>query len=232
MKDIGIVGAGNIGRTLARQLRALGHRVRIANSRGPGSLSSVAPETGATPATVHEAAECKDLVVIAIPEASVAQMPRDIFRKTSAVVIDAGNYYPTRDGHIAEIDNGLTESQWVAKVLGINVVKAFNNIVAESLDKRGAPRGTPGRICLPVAGEDTQAKAMVLGVIDALGFDGIDAGGLVDSWRQQPGTPAYCRDLDAVALKAALDQAIPTEIERYRARADEQAAPYFRKLST
>ena len=229
--DIGIIGSGNIGGTLARHLSALGHHVSIANSRGPASLAALAAETGATAATVEQAARAQDLVIIAVPESAVPQLPRDILAASPAVVVDTGNYYPSRDGRIAEIDGGLTDSEWVARVLGVPVVKAFNNIVAPSLATRGAPAGTPGRICLSVAGDQQSAKELVLGVIDALGFDGIDAGTLAESWRQQPGTPTYCRDLDAAGLEAALAQGDAGQIARYRVEADEAARPYFSAAS-
>jgi predicted dinucleotide-binding enzyme len=227
--DIGIIGSGNIGSTLVRHFAALGHQVSIANSRGPASLAALAAETGATAATVEQAVGARDVVIIAIPEAAVPQLPRDILAKTSAVVIDTGNYYPSRDGRVAEIDEGLTDSEWVAQVLGRPVIKAFNNIVADSLTTRGVPAGTAGRICLSVAGDDPRAKELVLELIDALGFDGIDAGNLADSWRQHPGTPAYCRDLDADELKAALAQADTGQIAEYRSQADEAARPFFAK---
>lgn len=225
--DIGIIGSGNIGGTLARHLSALGHQVSIANSRGPDSLAALSAETGAAPATVEQAARARDLVIIAVPEAAVPQLPRDILAASSSVVVDTGNYYPSRDGRIAEIDDGLTDSEWVARVLGVPVVKAFNNIVAPSLATRGVPAGTPGRVCLSVAGDQPLARELVLGVIDALGFDGIDAGTLAESWRQQPGAPAYCRDLDEDGLRAALAQADAGQIAAYRAQADEAARPYF-----
>jgi 8-hydroxy-5-deazaflavin:NADPH oxidoreductase len=225
--DIGIIGSGNIGSTLARGLTTLGHRVSVANSRGPASLESLAAETGATAATVEQAARARDVVIVAVPEKAVPRLPRDILAASSAVVVDTGNYYPSRDGRIAEIEGGLAESAWVARVLGVPVVKAFNNIVAPSLATRGVTAGTPGRVCLSVAGDDPRKKAAVLGLIDALGFDGLDAGALADSWRQQPGSPAYCRDLDADGLRAALAQADAGQIARYRAEADEAARPYF-----
>jgi predicted dinucleotide-binding enzyme len=225
--DIGIIGSGNIGGTLARHLTALGHQVSVANSRGPASLATLAAETGATAATVEQAARAHDVVIVTIPESAVPELPRDILATTSAVVVDTGNYYPSRDGRIAEIDGGLTDSEWVARALGVPVVKAFNNIVATSLATRGVPAGTPGRVCLSVAGDDPRAKELVLGLIDALGFDGVDAGTLADSWRQQPGTPAYCRDLDADGLTAALAHADAGQIASYRAEADEAARPYF-----
>jgi 8-hydroxy-5-deazaflavin:NADPH oxidoreductase len=225
--DIGIIGSGHIGSTLVRHLTALGHQVTVANSRGPASLAALAAETGATAATVEQAARAADVVIVTVPEKAVPQLPREILAATSAVVVDTGNYYPSRDGRIADIDDGLAESEWVARVLGVPVVKAFNNIVAPSLATRGAPAGTPGRVALSVAGDDPRAKAVVLGLIDALGFDGVDAGSLVGSWRQQPGSPAYCRDLDADGLRAALAQADAGQIARYRAEADEAARPYF-----
>jgi len=225
--EIGIIGSGHIGATLARHLTTLGHQVAVANSRGPASLAALAAETGATAATVEQAARAADVVIVAVPEKAVPQLPSDVLAASSAVVVDAGNYYPSRDGRIGEIEDGLAESEWVARVLGVPVVKAFNNIVAPSLATRGVQAGTPGRVCLSVAGDDTRAKTAVLGLLDALGFDGIDAGSLAESWRQQPGSPAYCRDLDADGLSAALAQADAGEIARYRAEADEAARPYF-----
>ena len=226
--DIGIIGSGNIGSTLARHLTGVGHRVSIANSRGPASLAEIAAETGAIAATVEQAARAQDVVIVSIPEAAVSQLPRGLLATTSAVVVDTGNYYPSRDGRIAEIDGGLTDSEWVARVLGCPVVKAFNNIIADSLATRGVPAGSAGRICLSVAGDDSRAKELVLRLIDAVGFDGIDAGTLADSWRQQPGTPAYCRDLDKDGLEAALAQADAGQIARYRTEADEAARAYFK----
>lgn len=225
--DVGIIGSGNIGGTLARHLTALGHQVSIANSRGTDSLAELAAETGATAATVEQAARTQDVVIVSVPEKAVPQLPRDSLAATSAVVVDTGNYYPVRDGRIAAIEGDLTESEWVAQLLGRPVVKAFNNIFSTSLDTRGVPAGTPGRICLSVAGDELRAKELVLGLLDELGFDGIDAGTLADSWRQQPGTPAYCRDLDADGLKAALAQADAGQIASYRAEANEAVRAYF-----
>jgi len=225
--DIGIIGAGNIGGTLARRLVPLGHRVSIANSRGPASLESLAAEIGATAVTAAEAARARDMVIIAVPEKAVPALPRDVLSASSAVVVDTGNYYPARDGRIDEIEDGLAESVWVAQVLGVPVVKAFNNIFAQHLATRGVPAGTPGRICLPVAGDDLRAKEAVLGLIDAIGFDGLDAGTLAESWRQQPGSPAYAKDLDRAALADALAQADASQVARYRAKADEAVRAYF-----
>jgi predicted dinucleotide-binding enzyme len=207
---IGIIGAGQIGGTLARKLTALGHTVSLANSRGPETLTALAAETGATAVSVAAAVKDVELVVVTIPQKSVPLLPKGLFQGVpdDVVVVDTGNYYPSfRDGRIEDIEGGMTESRWVARQLGRSVVKAFNSIMWFSLAHGSLPPGTPGRIALPIAGDDTRAKTVVLGLVDALGFDGIDAGTLDESWRQEPGTPVYCTDFDAQGVRRALSQA-------------------------
>jgi predicted dinucleotide-binding enzyme len=218
---IGIIGAGNIGGTLARRLTTLGHDVSIANSRGPETLAALARETGAKPVTVEEAARAGDVVIVTIPEKSVPRLPGGLFDGVpdDVIVVDTGNYYPQRDGRIDAIEQGTTESRWVSDQLGRPVVKAFNSIYARSLLDRGKPKGTPGRIGLPVAGDDRRAKEVVIQLVEELGFDGIDAGGLDESWRQQPGTPAYCTDLDAAGVRRALGEAKQERPAGFRATA-------------
>jgi predicted dinucleotide-binding enzyme len=216
---IGIIGAGNIGGTLTRCLAALGHAVSVANSRGPETLRDLAAETGATAVSVTEAARDKDLVVVTIPEKNVPNLPDDLFAGTDDVVIvDTGNYYPQqRDGRIDAIEEGTVESRWVQQQLGQPVIKAFNNIYADHLRDNGRPAGTPGRIALPVAGDDDGAKAVVMHLIDELGFDAVDAGSLDEYWRQQPNTPVYTTDLDADGVRRALSQASPQRSPQWRA---------------
>ncbi len=217
---IGIIGSGQIGGTLTRRLSALGHKVFVANSRGPESLKDLAAETGAKPVSVREAARSGELVVVTIPEKNISNLPADLFAGVPAdvVVVDTGNYYPRqRDGRIDGIEDGMIESRWVEQKLGRPVVKAFNNIYAEHLLKLGKPAGTAGRIALPIAGDDGAAKAVVLRLIDELGFDGVDAGGLDESWRQQPGSPVYTKDFDAAGVKRALAEAKPGRTPDWRA---------------
>jgi predicted dinucleotide-binding enzyme len=221
---IGVIGAGNMGGTLARRLSKLGHQVSIANSRGPASLTALAAGIGATPVSVVDAANAGEIVIISIPTKAVADLPRELFANlpSSVVVIDTGNYHPElRDGRIDAIDRGMLDSQWVAQQIGRPVIKAFNNILAKSLLEKGVPRGTTGRIALSVVGDSLDAKATVLRLVDDLGFDPLDGGDLDNSWQQQPGTPAYCRDLDAAALRRALAEADRSRIAEYRA--DEEA---------
>jgi predicted dinucleotide-binding enzyme len=219
--DIGIIGAGHIGGTLTRRLTSLGHNVFVANSRGPETLADLARETGATPVTVYEAARRGEIVIVTIPEKNIPKLPRDLFAGVpeDVVVVDTGNYYPQqRDGLIEGIEQGSTESRWVSDQLGRPVVKAFNNIYADHLLRLGRPAGTPERIALPVAGDDQQAKAKVLDLVDELGFDGVDAGSIDESWRQQPDTPVYGTDFDADGVKRALSEASAERKPEWRAK--------------
>ncbi|HEU5208636.1 MAG TPA: NAD(P)-binding domain-containing protein [Longimicrobiales bacterium] len=216
---IGIIGAGNIGGTLTRRLTAIGHDVMVANSRGPETLAELAWETGAKAVTARDAVRDRDLVVVTIPEGRVRELPRDLFDDVPAatVVVDTGNYYPQRDGRIDGIESGTTESRWVERQLGRPVVKAFNNIRAQHLMDLGRPADDPDRIALPVAGDDPDAKGIVMRLVDELGFDPVDAGDLDESWRQQPGTPVYTADLDAAGVRRALEQASPERPPGFRA---------------
>lgn len=205
---IGIIGAGHIGGTLARRLSALGHDVSVANSRGPETLAALAGTTGAKAVTVQEAAHGKDVVIVAIPEKSVRELPRDLFADAgNTVVVDTGNYYPKRDGRIAAIEDGTPESEWVAQQIKHPVVKAFNTIYAQHLLEKGRAADQTGRLAIPVAGDDAKAKSVVLQLVDELGFDGIDAGAIAESWKQQPGTPVYGQDFSGEQVEKALEEA-------------------------
>jgi 8-hydroxy-5-deazaflavin:NADPH oxidoreductase len=211
---IGIIGAGNIGSALAQHFGRLRHTVLIANSRGPETLFQIAQQTGATPAGISEVAKRVDLLVIAIPMKSVPLLPKDLLSdlSLSSPIVDTGNYYPLRDGVIPEIKDGMVESEWTSHVLGRSVIKAFNNIVADSLFRKGLPRGSKDRIALPVSGNDERSKRIVMSLVDEIGFDAVDAGLLSESWRYQPGTPAYCPDptveeLPSLLQRAKLDKA-------------------------
>jgi hypothetical protein len=217
---IGIIGAGNIGGNLTRRLTGLGHEVRVANSRGPETLRELAGETGAVAVEATNAADGADLVIITIPEKRITDLPSDILNgvKADAPVVDTGNYYPQqRDGRIEAIEDGMPESKWVEQQLGHPVIKAFNGIYARHLLDKPQPKETPGRLALPVAGDDAQAKQKVMDLIDELGFDPVDAGGLDESWRQQPGTPVYAAGLDAQGTREALAAAKPQRTEAFTA---------------
>jgi len=216
---IGIIGAGNIGGNLTRRLTALGHDVSVANSRGPETLADLAAETGATAVSAAEAARGAEVVVVTVPQKHVPDLPTGLLDGAAdgTVVVDTGNYYPQqRDGRIAAIEEGLVESRWVEQQLGHPVVKAFNGIYAAELLDTGRPAASDRR-ALPVAGDDDEAKRVVLALLDELGFDGVDAGPLSESWRQQPGTPAYGASADTEGIRSLLAAASPDRTAEWRA---------------
>ncbi|MFF0224723.1 NADPH-dependent F420 reductase [Streptomyces sp. NPDC004629] len=217
---IGIIGAGNIGGNLTRRLTALGHDVSVANSRGPHTLTELARETGATPVAAAEAARGAQVVVVTVPVRAVPDLPSGLLDGAAegVAVIDTGNYYPQRDGRIAGIeDDGITESRWTERQIGHPVIKAFNGTYAQDILDRHHPAGDPGRMALPVAGDDEAAKRAVRDLIDELGFDTVDAGGIDESWRQQPGTPVFGLRAGAEAVRKALAEASPQRPSDFRA---------------
>ncbi len=226
---IGIIGAGMIGGTLARRLAQLGHDVTIANSRGPETLAALAAEVGARAVEPKEAARSGEIVIVTIPERAVKDLPKDLFAGVpdDVVVVDTGNYYPARDGSIPAIEQGQPESAWVASQIGRPVIKAFNNIFFKSLLEKGRPKGSTDRVAIPVAGDVAEAKSKVMQLIESLGFDAVDAGGLDESWRQQPGSPCYTGDFTAPELKRALASAERNRVSEYRKAADDAARAYW-----
>jgi 8-hydroxy-5-deazaflavin:NADPH oxidoreductase len=222
--NIGVIGTGHIGGTLARKLVAAGHQVRVANSRGIEGVREFAEKINATPVDIRGAVEGVDAVILSIPFPAIANLPKDLFDGVpeTVPVIDTGNYYPDlRDPHIAEIDEGMPESGWVSREIGRPVVKAFNNILAYSLAELGQPQGSSDRLAVAVAGDDAQAKVVVSRLVDEVGFDAVDAGTLAESWRQQPSTPAYCCDFNADEMRRGLAAAQPGEAPKKRDRLSE-----------
>jgi predicted dinucleotide-binding enzyme len=213
VQTIGLLGAGHIGSQLARLAVRSGYRVVIANSRGPETLTHLVAELGdqARAATPEEAAEAADVAVVTIPLKNYQDVPVEPL--AGKIVIDTNNYYPQRDGHIAELDD---ESTTTAELLQAHlptsrVVKAFNHIRAAELTTDSSPAGTPHRRALIVAGDDPVARATVAGIIDEFGFDVVDLGPLAEGWRIQRDTPGYVVRDDANQLRDHLAQA-----RRYR----------------
>lgn len=214
---IGIIGTGYIGKTLVRKLSAAGHTILFANSRGPETLKDLAEETGATAVTAAEAVKGVDVIITSIPFGKSASLKEILSAVPADVpVIDTSNYYPQRDGHIPAVDNGQIESLWVQEQFGHPVIKAWNNVLAGTLEDKGLPPGAEGRTALSVAGDDARAKKVAMDLVETTGFDAIDGGTLEESWRQQPGTPGYCVEFQTDALKYALASAIREEAPRRR----------------
>jgi predicted dinucleotide-binding enzyme len=207
--NIGIIGAAEMGTCLASKFIKLGHTVSIANSRGPASLKQLAGEIGAEAASVEEVTQNKEVIIIAIPQKNVQDLPKNLFKQLpeGVPVIETGNYYPTlRDGVIPALIQGGIDSLWVQELLGVPVVKVFNSILATSINNFAKPKGEKNRIAIAVSGDDTKAKEVVFQLVDELGFDPFDVGSIGQSWKQQPGSPIYCRDIGLEELKKRVDR--------------------------
>ena len=190
---LGLIGSGNIGGTVARLAVAAGHQVVLSNSRSPETLAGLVGELGplAAAATGPGAAAAGDIVVVTIPLKAYRSLPVEPL--AGKIVIDTNNYYPGRDGQIAELDSeSTTGSELVQRHLPTaKVVKAFNNIYYKHLLSLSRPAGAADRTFLPIAGDDPAAKLAVAAFLDSIGYGTVDAGPLAEGWRQQPGTPAY-----------------------------------------
>lgn len=193
MTTLGLIGSGNIGSTLARLAVDAGHEVVLSNSRGPETLADLVGELGpnARAATAPEAADAGEIVVVTVPLKAYRAAPAEALG--GKVVIDTNNYYPDRDGRIAELDDGSTTSSELlaAHLPDSHVVKVFNNIYFGNLAELGRPSGAPDRTALPIAGDAAAAKAAVTALLDSFGYDAVDVGPLAEGWRYQPDTPAY-----------------------------------------
>jgi hypothetical protein len=190
---MGFIGSGYIGGTVARLSIAAGHQVVLSNSRGPATLADLVADLGplARAATAGEAATVGDIVVVSIPFGAYLSVPAGPL--AGKVVLDTCNYYPQRDGHIAALDDGTETSSELLQhhLTGADVVKVFNNIFYKHLGSLARPAGAADRSYLPIAGDNPDAKTEAASFIDSIGYGTVDAGNLADSWRQEPGMPAY-----------------------------------------
>ena len=214
---IGILGTGHIGKTLVRTLSAAGHDVKVANSRGPNTIDAELLEFGGNAATAEEAVADVDVIILSIPlirlldiKSLIAGVPAEV------VVIDTSNYYPTRDDRVDALDLGQAESLWVAEQLGRPIAKAWNAIGSDSLARKGKPPGSLGRLAIPIAADRERDRSVAMALVDDSGLDPVDAGGLADSWRQQPGAPSYCTDLNRDEIAAALASANRASLPKRR----------------
>lgn len=205
---IAILGTGNIGKTLVRELTKAGHEIKVANSRGPETIDKQMLASGTRATTAQEAVKDVDVIILSIPfqrlstvRPVLAGVPEDI------VVIDTSNYYPSRDSAIEAVEAGQVESLWVVEQLGRPIAKAWNAIGARSFAVYGKAPGSPDRIAIPVAADRTVDRDVTMRLVDETGFDPYDAGAIADSWRQQPGSPVYCTDLKMDEMAKALPTA-------------------------
>ncbi|KML24487.1 NADPH-dependent F420 reductase [Priestia aryabhattai] len=202
----GIIGAGSIGSIISKKLVENGHDVKIADARGIEHLEG--KELAGVPVSVKDAIKDIEVLIISLPTKAIPSIRNIINQvKEEVIIVDTSNYYPFRDDKIEEIENGIVESVWVSNQLGRPVIKAFNNLLAYTLENEGTSEDSSGRIAMAVAGDNPSQKRAVMDIVHELGFDTIDSGSLNDSWRQQPGTPAYCTELTKEELTKALKEA-------------------------
>ena len=204
---IGILGAGFIGRAVARLAVEAGYEVMLSNSRDPRTLTSTAIAIKCRIGTAKEASEFGEVVLVAIPFYAIGDIaPEPLAGK---VVLDANNYYPGRDGAVAELDEHKTTTSELlaARLPGAKLVKAFNAILEKDVEADARPSGAPDRRALPIAGDDAEAKRVATVILDKLGYDVVDAGPLAEGWRFERARPVYCVPLDKAALVAGLADA-------------------------
>ncbi|RQO46023.1 oxidoreductase [Rhodococcus sp. KBW08] len=194
-RTLGLIGSGMIGSAIARLAIGAGMDVVLSNSSGPGSLDPLVAELGsrAKASTPSEAAKAGDIVVATIPLSAYKSLPAAA--AAGKIVIDTMNYYPQRDGRIAELDSfASTSSELVQRHLDRSrIVKAFNNIDFRRLFTLARLSGSDERSAVPIAGNDEQAKSDVTYVLNLLGYDAVDIGTLSESWRSEPETPVYVK---------------------------------------
>lgn len=214
---IGILGVGHIGKTLARTLPGAGHDVKVANSRGPQTIDPDVLANGSRAVSAAEAMTDVDVVILSIPLNRLSGVaPLIAALPSEAVVIDTSSYYPFRDARIEGIEAGQVESLWVVEQLSRPIAKAWNAIGSASFATKGKPRGAPGRIAIPVAADRDRDREVAMALVEDTGFDAFDAGTLAESWRQQPGAPAYCTDLTREQMAAALAAAERARLPKRR----------------
>ncbi len=205
---IGIVGSRSIGANAARLFVRAGHEVALSNSRGGQGLEALVEELGdrSHATTIEDAAKFGEVVLIAIPFDKYRTLPQDAFK--GKVVIDAGNYYPERDGKFPELDRDeTTSSEMMASHLKeARLVKGFNTIYFKHLASQGdTSLPLEERRAIFIAGDDTKAKEIVARLIEEIGFAAVDTGFLHEGGRsQQPGTAVYNKDVTAKEAAALL----------------------------
>ncbi|HDG8499622.1 TPA: NAD(P)-binding domain-containing protein [Staphylococcus aureus] len=222
----GIIGSGEIGATLSHKLYDNGHQVKVADVRSIKHLEG--KNIGGQAVELENISEDIDVLILSIP-IDVMPKVRHIISNMSEniIIVDTSNYYPFRNNKIEAIENGIPESVWVSQQLGKSVIKAFNNQLAYTLANKGAPKDSENRIAMAVAGNDIKEKEIIMNIVSEVGFDTIDSGELKDSWRQQPGTPAYCTELNKEDLKAALENANKNEAPYRRDKVIENISSEF-----
>lgn len=219
--NIAIIGIGSIGGTIAKKLVKAGHNVKVATAKGIDAVSEFAEKIGAIPVDIDTVIEDADVLILSIPTKAYCELPKSLWQHLAdkTIVVDTANYYPTmRDANIAALDNGKPESVWVSEIIGRPVIKAFNMVLAHSLDALGKNKTANDRIAMLVAGDNHNQKQVVMQLVEDCGFEPVDNGNLANSWTQQPNSAGYSCDYTATELKQIQTQSqqTPESVRRNR----------------
>ncbi|MGK8252195.1 NADPH-dependent F420 reductase [Moraxella lacunata] len=221
--NIAVIGIGQIGGTIAQKLAQAGYNVSVANSKGVDGVRDFADKIGANACDLDTVGVGANVLILSVPTPAIADLPKSLWQHLppDCVVVDTANYYPEfRDRPIDEIDNGMAESVWVSRIVGRDVVKAFNMLLAHSLANLGST-DKKDRLAMWVAGNDERAKGQVMTLVEQCGFEPLDGGDLAGSWRQQPNSAGYCCDYIAHELRQsrAKSAQTPASVRQNRAYA-------------
>ena len=192
-RRLGIVGAGKAGTAFARAAMVGGYDVAISGS-GPANRIELIVEVlapGARALSTDEVVRYASLIVLAIPMRRFRELRRDLF--AGKILVDAMNYWDEIDGvdgpfATASAGTSMLVQEWFSSA---RVVKSLNHLGYFKFEKSRRPHGAPDRIAMAAAGDDPAAVAVVLRLIDSLGFDAVDAGNLEAGLALQPGGPIF-----------------------------------------
>jgi len=207
VEKVAVLGAGHVGRVIARLAADAGYRVEVATTHDPEeialTLEVMAP--GARARRLAEAVADADLVVLSIPLHRFAALDPALL--AGKVVIDMMNYWPEVNGRLAQFERaGAGSSELVAaRLAGSRVVKTLNHLGYHQLDEEAAPAGEPGRRALGIAGDDPAAVELVRTFVDRIGFDPVVVGGLASGRRLQPDGPVFGIPLSRADFERAME---------------------------
>ncbi|WP_232461601.1 NADPH-dependent F420 reductase [Tatumella citrea] len=204
---IGIIGAGQMGGTLATLWSKAGYPV-IISSRHPEQLKDQVTQLGqqASAASPQQAAAKAKIVVLAVPYGALPSLAKSLGSELKGkVVLDVTNPYPGRDGNVAE--------QALSKGVGLyssglfpeaRLVRGFNSIAAATLNSEAHRSGE--KLAVPLAGDDPQALKEVSSLVSAAGFDPLVVGGLDKARLFQPGSSLFLSSLTRQQLQQQFQQ--------------------------